>query len=221
MPASTASDSSGQPVRRVLLVDGDADIRELSKKFFVERGWVVSEASDGREALVRAFSEPPSIVVTELWLAFIDGVTLCRLFRRDPVTRNVPILVVTSRVRDSFLKQAERAGASAILMKPSTPDIIVAEMDRLTRPTSDEAEFVETPARRTSLAKAYPRFETRSPNEAPPNLACPRCTAALIYQQTFFGGVNRRHPERWDYFKCPRCGEFRYRHRTRKLRHLA
>src|SRR5882757_5982853 len=112
MPTSTAPASSGLPVRQVLIVDGDADTRELYREVFAERRWALTEASDGREALVRAFSEQPSIVVTELLLAFIDGVVLCRLLRNDSFTSTVPILVITSEVRASYLKEAERAGAN-------------------------------------------------------------------------------------------------------------
>jgi uncharacterized Zn finger protein len=50
---------------------------------------------------------------------------------------------------------------------------------------------------------------------APPPLACPSCTTRLVYQQTVISGVQ---PERWDLFTCATCGEFEYRHRTRRLR---
>jgi CheY-like chemotaxis protein len=201
-------------------VDGDADTCELYREVFVQHGWAVSEASDGREALVRAFSEQPSIVVTELWLPFIDGVTLCRLLRRDALTTNIPIVVVTSETRDSYLQHAERAGANALLKKPSTPNVIMAEMDRLTQTIAAPPTFTPPAGARQSLAKQHQRFETASPNEAAPHLVCPMCATPLIYEKTFFGGVSRRHPERWDRLTCPRCGEFSYRHRTRKLRPL-
>jgi DNA-binding response OmpR family regulator len=202
-------------------VDGDADTRELYRDVFVERGWAVIEAADGREALVRAYSEQPSIVVTELWLTFIDGVALCRLLRQDALTTNMLILVVTSETRDSYLQQAERAGANAVLMKPTTPDVIIAELTRLSQTAAAPSALSESPARRVSLIKAHSRFETTTPNEAAPHLLCPTCTTPLVYEKTFFGGVSHRQPERWDYFRCPRCGDFSYRHRTRKLRPLA
>jgi CheY-like chemotaxis protein len=216
MSASTAPASSGLPVRQVLIVDGDADTRELYREVFAELGWAVTAASDGREALVRALSARPAIVVTELLLAFIDGVVLCRLLRNDSLTSTVPILVITSEVRASYLKEAERVGANAVLLKPSTPNAIVAEVDRLTR----AAAFVQAAAPGASLIRAHERFETTTPNEPTPALCCPICAAPLKYQKTFFGGVSRQLSERWDYFKCPRCGEFSYRHRTRKLQHL-
>jgi hypothetical protein len=105
-------------------------------------------------------------------------------------------------------------------MKPTTPEVIVSEIDRLTQP-SVPPTIEESLVRRVSLNKAHQRFVTAAPNEAAPDLVCPMCMTPLVYEKTFFGGVSRRHPERWDYFNCMRCGEFSYRHRTRKLRHLA
>ena len=90
---------------------------------------------------MRAFSEQLSMVVTELWLGFIDGVALCRLLRRDQATSNVPILVVTSEIRASHLQQAQLAGANSVLMKRITPNVIVAEMDRLTQTTTTLPAF--------------------------------------------------------------------------------
>jgi CheY-like chemotaxis protein len=220
MSSKASPASPGSPLRRILIVDGDDDTRKLYREILIERGWAVTEAVDGREALVRALSERLSIVVTELRLPFIDGVALCRILRRDRSTANVPILVVTSEVRDSHLKQAERAGANAVLIKPSATSVIVAEVDRLTQGTPSPTGSALADARRTSLVKAHERFETRTPTEPGLALVCPQCGEPLIYQRTLFGGVSGRRPERWDYFACRECGEFSYRHRTRKLRLL-
>src|SRR5262245_31115318 len=127
MSANTAAALTVSARRRVLIVDDDADTRAMYGDFFAHRGWDVAKARDGREALVLAIKERPSIVVTELWLQFIDGVALCRLLRQDQVTSALPILVVTSETRANNLKRAEQDGASAILIKPSTPDVVAAE----------------------------------------------------------------------------------------------
>jgi len=209
----------------VLVVDSDADNRELYRDSFMLAGWVVSEAADGREALVQALTAKPRVIVTELWLPLIDGVALCEILRRDRSTSTVPILVVTSETRTIELARAERAGADAVLIKPSTPDIIVSEMKRLIEDARTAAPVASPPlpapgARRTALVKAHRRHFTTTPDEPPASLICPICAQPLRYQETFVGGVSVNHPERWDYFECTRCGRFQYRYRTRKLRHL-
>jgi CheY-like chemotaxis protein len=210
----------------VLVVDGDADNRELYRDSFTLEGWKVTEACDGREALVQALTCRPSVVVTELRLPLIDGVALCEILRKDRITDSVPILVVTSETRAVELARAERAGANAVLIKPSTPDLILAEMKRLVQTASNIAAQtptprLPTPSGRRSLVRAHRRLFTTTPDEPPAQLSCPICTQPLRYQETYIGGVSSRHPERWDYYDCSRCGGFQYRHRTRKLRQLS
>jgi hypothetical protein len=57
---------------------------------------------------------------------------------------------------------------------------------------------------------------TRRPDPPPPQLMCPTCLRPLVYRETVMSG--RPAPERWDYFACPRCGAFEYRHRTNRLK---
>jgi CheY-like chemotaxis protein len=218
--------SSPRVLPRVLVVDGDADNRELYRDSFTLEGWKVTEAWDGREALVHALTSRPSIVVTELRLPLIDGVALCEILRKDRATELVPILMVTSETRAVELARAERAGANAVLIKPSTPEVIVAEMKRLVQAASVAASQappsrLPVPSGRRSLVRAHRRLSTTTPDQPPANLSCPICAQALRYQETFIGGVSSRHPERWDYYECARCGTFQYRNRTRKLRQLS
>ena len=223
MPASLVQARSFKP--RVLVVDNDADNRELYRDSFTLAGWIVTEAGDGREALVQALKDKPSIVLMELRLPLIDGVALCEILRRDHATAEVPILVVTSESRAAELARAQRAGADAVLIKPATPDVIVREMRRLLTAagagTALQTKELSAPGRRKALVKAHQRLSTTAPDEAPASLTCPLCSQLLHYQETYIGGVSARHPERWDYFECARCGRFQYRYRTRKLRQLS
>ena len=222
---SPVHSASLAPLPRVLIADGDLDNRELYRDSFTLAGWSVAEARDGREAIVHALVSRPWVVVTELRLPLIDGISLCEVLRRDSATTAVPIVVVTSETRVAELARARAAGASEVLVKPCMPDRLVAEAARLVQATSTIAASVfrklPTPhGHRTSLVKAHHRFETTSPDQPPLSLVCPICASPLLYERTFIGGVSRRHPERWDYFRCPTCGPFQYRFRTRKLRRL-
>jgi CheY-like chemotaxis protein len=223
---TTSPLSTPAEIPRVLVVDGDADNRELYRDSFMLAGWAVTEAVDGREALVQVLIAKPWVVVMELRLPLIDGVSLCELLLRDNLAAAVPILVVTSETRPAQLARAERAGANAVLIKPSTPDVVIAETERLVRAVTLRAHstpFRELPSpagRRTALVKAHHRHATTMPDVPAVNLMCPICTQPLRYQETFVGGVNRHHSERWDYYECSRCGRFQYRYRTRKLRQV-
>jgi CheY-like chemotaxis protein len=221
VPASSAL--GGIP--HALVVDGDADNRALYRDALTLAGWKVTEATDGREALVQALLVKPWVVVTELRLSLIDGISLCEILRRDCVTTAVPILVVTGESRATELARAEHAGASAFLIKPCTPDLLLAEMYRLVqgvKTVAPPALASPTPsARRTALVKAHHRHATTTPEKPAIDLSCPNCGQALKYQETFIGGVSSRQSERWDYYVCVKCGQFQYRHRTHKLRQMS
>jgi CheY-like chemotaxis protein len=238
-PVTARSDavSSSLPPTVVLIADGDAETRTLYCQAFAAAGCDVVEATDGRDALAKAFPSPPSLVITELTLAFVNGYTLCDILRRDPLTAGVPILVVTAA------HAAERVGGigvDALLLKPTAPDSLVREARRLLatpralRAASGVAQVApiahhqqsadlraSKPHRGISYAKAHQRFTTASPPKSPPVLSCPSCDRTLKYEQSHVGGVSDRHAEQWDYFVCPgRCGVFQYRQRTRRVRRV-
>ena len=222
----------------VLIADADAATRALYRDAFARAGCDVVEAADGRDALAKAFPTPPSLIITELTLPFVNGYALCDLLRRDPLTADVPILVVTAaHPADRF----ERIGVDALLLKPTAPDSLVREARRLLTtpralrapssvaqgyPAAYQEQAVDRLApsrtrRGISYAKAHQRFMTTSPPTSPPVLSCPSCDHALKYEKSHVGGVSDRHPEQWDYFVCPSgCGVFQYRQRTRRVRRV-
>jgi CheY-like chemotaxis protein len=215
--------------RLVLIVDPDDDTRSLYRETLRLVRCDVAESLDGRDALAKALVRPPTLVITELRLPLVDGFAFCDILRRDRTTANVPILIVTAESRAAELDRARQV-ADAVLVKPTTPDALLHEIQRLTTcrderrepPTSIDATAVDGPQQRprTVLAKAHLRTTTTSPAVAPPPLTCPSCDRPLTYVQSHIGGVSERHSEQWDYFTCSACGGFQYRHRTRKLRAL-
>jgi two-component system chemotaxis response regulator CheY len=216
---------AAHPVR-VLVVDPDPDTRALYRDVFHANGWDVVEAVDGREALVRALARPPALLVTEIRLPFLDGTALCDILRRDRATTAVPILVVTADARSAGADSARRVGANAVLLKPTTPEQVRAETQRLLSDHRDAdrsgtpggVQTVESPHPRPRLSKSFARSVTTTPPVSPPQLVCPSCDAPLTYEHSYVGGVNAKNAEQWDVYVCPgSCGTFEYRHRTRKL----
>jgi CheY-like chemotaxis protein len=227
--ARTAAPSA-EAKERILLVDPDEDTRTMYREWFQLSGCEVVEAIDGREALAEALARPPALVIAEIRLPFIDGFALCEILRRDHATARIPILVVTSEGRTPQLARAKAAGASAVLVKPATPEEILVESRRLLAVTAPgpapEAETkapAEAPRQRSGrrMSKSLARVSTTTPPLTPPKAVCPSCDRILTYRHSHLGGVNERQPEQWDWYRCPgQCGMFEYRHRTRSLRRL-
>src|SRR5439155_4234082 len=113
-----------------LIVDHDADTRQLYSQVLTLARFEVDEASEGREALAKALSSHHAVIVTETRLPGIDGYDLCGLLRRDPGTRSVPIVVVTAEAYPVDLERVQRAGASVVLVKPCLPDALLAAIRR-------------------------------------------------------------------------------------------
>jgi two-component system chemotaxis response regulator CheY len=218
------------PIRRVIIADADADTRELYSECFRSEGWEILEASDGRDALVKTLMSPPSLLITEVHLPFIDGIALCEVLRQDPLTRSVPVLVVTTETRMAQAARARRAGVTNILHKPASLESILHEARRLSASDGSEGANLSNtspPAAAVPQAgirfrrgsKSHHRFETDKPPVAPPPLVCPSCDRLLEYRKSRIGGVSWRFSEQWDQYVCPgTCGRFEYRHRTRQLR---
>jgi two-component system chemotaxis response regulator CheY len=219
----------------VLLVDPDERSRVLYGESLRLAAFDVEEATDGREALVRAAASTPTIIVTETRLGFIDGFALCSLFRGDPPTRDTPIIVLTADAFPAQLDRARESGADSVLVKPCPPEQLLAEIDRLpatwlqpraaaapgvaAQPTGSRDVLAFAQQGRRTHVKAHQRFETMTPPLPPPELWCPSCALLLKYERSHIGGVSDRHPEQWDYYSCAGgCGTFQYRQRTRRLR---
>ena len=215
---------------RILLVDPDADTRAMYREWFQLAGCEIVEAIDGREALAEALVRPPALIISEIRLPFIDGHALCEILRRDQATTRIPILVVTSEARTADLTRAKAAGASVVLVKPATPEHVLAESRRLLASTIPQPASVAEPPmvsetapaqRSRRMSKSFARISTTTPPLTPPRAICPSCDHLLTYKHSHVGGVSERQQEQWDWYVCPRsCGIFEYRHRTRKLRQL-
>jgi len=223
-----------------LIADRDADTRQMYAEHLRQLMYDVDEADDGREALAKAISRRPTVIVTETWLPGISGFELCRLLRTDKTTKAIPIVVVTGDGLASDVKLAEAAGADAVLIKPCLPGRLTAEIDRLLlrsqelrargRAVRDDiaahvarsSELVsrsQAKARRVVMSHSHQRHDTTGPPAPPPALVCPDCDRPMRYVKSHIGGVSERQREQWDYYECV-CGTFQYRQRTRKVRRV-
>jgi two-component system response regulator MprA len=124
---------------RVLVVERDPHLRALEAHFLGQAGFAVEFADDGQAALDQARASPPDIIITEILVAKLDGLALCRQLKADEKTRSIGVLVfsiLASSVR------AKEAGADAFLMKPLAEQRLLAMVQRLLekRPSAKPSE---------------------------------------------------------------------------------
>ena len=115
----------------VLIVDDYPDSREMCAEFLRFSGFRVEEAVDGLQAVEKATSLVPNVVLMDLSLPGIDGVEATRRIRANERTKHVPIIALTGHAQNEHADSAKAAGCDAFLTKPCAPDAMVKEIRRL------------------------------------------------------------------------------------------
>ena len=118
---------------RVLVVEDEAHIRELIQLHLGLEGLEIDAVADGQEALVRANSLPFDLIILDLMLPGVDGISIARAIRRDGPNQDVPILILTARSDESDKVLGLESGADDYLSKPFGVRELVARARALLR----------------------------------------------------------------------------------------
>jgi DNA-binding response OmpR family regulator len=129
--------------KRALVVEDDPDIVELVSHYLEADGWGVESSHDGRRALERLRASPCQLLVLDLQLPGMDGLSLCREVRRDERLRDVPIVMLTARSEEADRIVGLELGADDYIVKPFSPKELIARIHSLFR----RLERQETTAR--------------------------------------------------------------------------
>lgn len=122
-------------MRRLLIVEDQADIRKLIRMTLEFEQYEVHEAVDGPQALAMAGDLRPDIVVLDLMLpGGLDGLEVCRALRQQPDTAATRIVMLTARGQWQDRQQGLQAGAHEYLVKPFSPLRLIETLERLGSP---------------------------------------------------------------------------------------
>ena len=125
-----AASPPARPGKHVLalVVERNPIVQRLEKFFLEQAGYDVEFASDGASAFARARELRPGILVTEILVPKIDGLTLCRNLKSHPETKDILVLVFSHLEAE---ERAREAGADAFLRKPLGEELLVETLGRL------------------------------------------------------------------------------------------
>lgn len=112
--------------RKILIVDDSVSIRAMMGEALRNSGFGVVEAEHGREALRRLKSEHVDLIVTDLNMPVMDGISLIQSLRKEAATKLTPILMLTTEGTAAKKAQGKAAGATGWIMKPFDPDKLLA-----------------------------------------------------------------------------------------------
>ncbi len=126
---------SEQKRKKILVVDDEADIRELVRYNLDVEGFAVLEAGETETALAIIKRERPALVVLDLMLPGTDGMELCRMLRARPETATLPIVMLTAKAAEVDRILGLEIGADDYVTKPFSPRELVARVRAVLRRT--------------------------------------------------------------------------------------
>lgn len=112
----------------ILVVERNPMVQRLERFFLEQAGYSVEFTNDGLTALARAQELRPSILVTEILVPKLDGLSLCRRIKTDPATREMLVMIFSHLQAED---RAYEAGADAFLEKPLNEELLIETLQKL------------------------------------------------------------------------------------------
>jgi two-component system, chemotaxis family, chemotaxis protein CheY len=119
--------------KSALVVDDSDVMRRLVGFTLKQGGYAVTEAADGKQALACLDQGPFSVIITDLNMPVMDGVSFIAAARQHAMHRFVPILMLTTESQEAKRQQGKAAGATAWLVKPFDPDKLLGVVAKVVR----------------------------------------------------------------------------------------
>jgi len=126
---------------KILVVDDDADIRELLVELLSRAGFDVDDAADGRRALRRLYESPPALVILDVSMPDMDGYETLERIR---ILSDVPVLLLTARAQELEKVRGLSSGADDYVVKPFGRQELLARVQALLRRSGGKSSVTES-----------------------------------------------------------------------------
>ena len=121
------------PRETLLVVEDEEDILKLVQYNLSNEGYRVLTATAGEDAISTAKTHAPDLIILDLMLPGIDGLTVCRILQNDPTTHSIPIVMLTAKGEESDIVTGLELGAEDYVTKPFSPRVLIARVRRVLR----------------------------------------------------------------------------------------
>jgi DNA-binding response OmpR family regulator len=123
-------------VKRILVVDDDENILSLERTILEQKGFDVTTAWGGAQALQLLGERTFDLVLLDVMMPEIDGFTVCRRIKEDPKTRELPVIFLTAKGGGEALAEGFESGAVMYINKPFTANKLLTIVNTMLEPPS-------------------------------------------------------------------------------------
>ncbi len=117
--------------KRILIVDDSSMIRQMVSFTLMEAGFEVVAAENGQDALDKIGKQSVNLIITDLNMPIMDGITLIGKARALPATKFTPILMLTTESQPEMKAKGKAAGATGWIVKPFDPPKLISVIARV------------------------------------------------------------------------------------------
>jgi two-component system chemotaxis response regulator CheY len=117
--------------KTILIVDDSTSIRQVVAFTLKQAGFAVVEGTNGQEGLDQLAHQRVDLIVTDLNMPVMDGITFIKNLRSRPGMKGIPVLMLTTESQDSKKQEGKAAGATGWIVKPFHPDKLLATIARV------------------------------------------------------------------------------------------
>lgn len=118
----------------IMVIDDSRSLREVVRIALVSAGYEVVEAGDGADALAKLGDRKFHLMICDVNMPVMDGITFVRKLKQEPRHRFVPIIMLTTETRENRKLEGQQAGARAWVVKPFRPEQMLQAVSKLILP---------------------------------------------------------------------------------------
>ena len=119
--------------KKILIVDDEPNVRLLSRKILSKKFDVI-EAEDGKQAIEIANTQQPDVILMDMMMPKMDGLTACYAIKNDQATKSIPVIMVTAIGFELNIKLSQQMGVNAYVTKPFTPKDLFDRIAKVLQP---------------------------------------------------------------------------------------
>ena len=121
--------------KKVLIVDDEPNVRRLLHSI-LNKNFAVFEAEDGQQAVDMTNAQQPDVILMDMMMPKMDGLTACLMMKKNPDTKKIPVIMVTAIGFELNIKLSQQMGASGYVTKPFSPQDLLAKIAEVLQPVS-------------------------------------------------------------------------------------